>query len=158
MQGLQTRGTLWQPRGVARVGKWEGGSRGRRHMYIYGWSMLMHGRNHYYIVIILKLKMNKFFKKTIFGTAAKTGVTDWFKYMQIQINDLRHVFSIVQRRKFYVIGIGGGHGNPLQCFCLQNAMGRGAWRATVHRASKYWTWLKLLSTHTLHISQLWCCQ
>ena len=83
--------------------------------------------------------MNKFFKKTVFGTAAKTGVADWFKYMQIQINYLRHVFSIVQRRKFYVIGIGKGHDNPFQCFRLQNAMDRGAWRATVHRVSKYWT-------------------
>ena len=28
---------------------------------------------------------------------------------------------------------GEGHGNPLQCSCLQNPMDRGAWRATVHR-------------------------
>ena len=27
---------------------------------------------------------------------------------------------------------GGGHGNPLQCSCLENAMDKGAWRATVH--------------------------
>ena len=27
---------------------------------------------------------------------------------------------------------GGGHGNPLQYSCLENPMGRGAWRATVH--------------------------
>ena len=27
---------------------------------------------------------------------------------------------------------GGGHGYPLQCFCLENAMDRGAWWATVH--------------------------
>ena len=27
---------------------------------------------------------------------------------------------------------GGGHGNPLQCSCLENPMDRGAWRATVH--------------------------
>ena len=26
----------------------------------------------------------------------------------------------------------GGHGNPLQCSCLENPMDRGAWRATVH--------------------------
>ena len=26
----------------------------------------------------------------------------------------------------------GGNGNPLQCFCLENSMDRGAWRATVH--------------------------
>ena len=27
---------------------------------------------------------------------------------------------------------GGGHGNPLQCSCLENPMDRGVWRATVH--------------------------
>ena len=26
----------------------------------------------------------------------------------------------------------GGHGNPLQCSCLENPMDRGAWQATVH--------------------------
>ena len=25
---------------------------------------------------------------------------------------------------------GGGHGNPLQCSCLENPMDRGAWQAT----------------------------
>ena len=28
---------------------------------------------------------------------------------------------------------GGGHGNPVQYFCLENPLDRGAWRATVHR-------------------------
>ena len=27
---------------------------------------------------------------------------------------------------------GGGHGNPLQCSCLENPMDRRAWRAAVH--------------------------
>ena len=27
---------------------------------------------------------------------------------------------------------GGGHGNPLQYFRLENSMDRGAWRTTVH--------------------------
>ena len=27
---------------------------------------------------------------------------------------------------------GGGHGNPLQCSCLENPMDREAWQATVH--------------------------
>ena len=30
----------------------------------------------------------------------------------------------------------GGNGNPLQDSCLENPMGRGAWRATVHGVSK----------------------
>ena len=31
---------------------------------------------------------------------------------------------------------GGGHGNPLQYSCLENAMNRGAWRASVHGVAK----------------------
>ena len=31
---------------------------------------------------------------------------------------------------------GGGRGNPLRYFCLENPMDRGAWQATVHRVAK----------------------
>ena len=31
---------------------------------------------------------------------------------------------------------GEGNGNPLQYSCLENPMGRGAWRATVHGVAK----------------------
>ena len=41
----------------------------------------------------------------------------------------------------------GGPGNPLQYFCLENPMDRGAWWATVHSVAKNWTRLKQLSTH-----------
>ena len=40
---------------------------------------------------------------------------------------------------------GGGHGNPLQCSCLENPMDRGAWWVTVHRFAKSRTQLKQLS-------------
>ena len=43
----------------------------------------------------------------------------------------------------------GGHGNPLQYFCLKNPTDRGAWWAMVHRAAQSWTWLSNLAhTHT----------
>ena len=42
-----------------------------------------------------------------------------------------------------------GNGDPLQYFCLENSMDRGAWRATVHGvAESHMT--ELLSTH-IHI-------
>ena len=41
----------------------------------------------------------------------------------------------------------GGHGNLLQYSYLENPMDRGAWRVTVHGASKSQTWLKQLSMH-----------
>ena len=40
---------------------------------------------------------------------------------------------------------GGGHENPLQYSCLENAMDRGVWWATVHSAAKTQTKLKQLS-------------
>ena len=39
---------------------------------------------------------------------------------------------------------GGGHGNPLQYFYLENPMDRGAWQATVHGVAMSWTHLKQL--------------
>ena len=42
---------------------------------------------------------------------------------------------------------GEGHGNLFQYSYLENPMDRGAWRATVHRIIKSWTWLKWLSKH-----------
>ena len=44
---------------------------------------------------------------------------------------------------------GGGHGNPLQYFCLENPMNRGACQAAVHRVTKSQTWLKWLSMQRL---------
>ena len=35
-----------------------------------------------------------------------------------------------------------GHGNTFQYSCLENPMGRGAWRATVHGVTKSRTRLK----------------
>ena len=34
---------------------------------------------------------------------------------------------------------GEGDGNPLQYYCLENPMDRGAWQATVHGVTKSWT-------------------
>ena len=45
---------------------------------------------------------------------------------------------------------GGGHGNSLQYFCLENPMDRGAWRAVVHRLTKRQTRLKQLSAQHTH--------
>ena len=44
---------------------------------------------------------------------------------------------------------------PIQYSCLENAMDRGAWLATVFRTAKSRTWLKWLSMHTYTYKQ-WC--
>ena len=38
--------------------------------------------------------------------------------------------------------LGEENGNPLQYCCLENSMGRGAWRATVHGVTKSRTQLR----------------
>ena len=43
---------------------------------------------------------------------------------------------------------GGEHGNPLQYFCVESSIDRGAWWAIVHRAAKSRALLKRLSKHT----------
>ena len=43
---------------------------------------------------------------------------------------------------------GGGQSNTLQYSCLENAMDRGAWQATVHGVAKSPTLLKRLHLHT----------
>ena len=35
--------------------------------------------------------------------------------------------------------IGEGNGNPLQCSCLENPSGRGAWWAVVYGVAQSWT-------------------
>ena len=42
------------------------------------------------------------------------------------------IYFIVQ----YDLTLGIGHGNPLQCSCLENSMDRGAWQATAHGVAK----------------------
>ena len=37
--------------------------------------------------------------------------------------------------------LGEGNGNPLQYYCLENSMDRGAWSATVHGVAKSQTQL-----------------
>ena len=46
----------------------------------------------------------------------------------VRAGDVRDAGSIPGLRR----SPGKGHGNPLQCSCLENPMNRGAWWATVH--------------------------
>ena len=59
------------------------------------------------------------------------------------IGDVRDVSLIPESRRCP----GGGHGNSMQCSCLENPMDRGAWRATVHSVAQSQTGMKQLSTY-----------
>ena len=43
---------------------------------------------------------------------------------------------------------GGGHGNPLQCSCLENPTDRGAFEATVHGVAKKLAMTDMTDMHT----------
>ena len=57
MQGVQTD-SLRQPRWVGWGGRWEGGVRGRGHMYTCGRFMLMYGTSQHNIVKLLLLLLS----------------------------------------------------------------------------------------------------
>ena len=54
------------------------------------------------------------------------------KNLPANAGDVRDVSSIPGSGRFP----GGAHGNPLQYSCLENAMDRGAWRATVQMSRR----------------------
>ena len=50
---------------------------------------------------------------------------------------------------------GGGNDNPLQYYCLESSMDRGAWQATIHGVAKSQTQLSHWThTHTHVISHI----
>ena len=51
---------------------------------------------------------------------------------------------------------GGGHGNPVQCSCLENPMDRGAWGATVHGVAWSRTVLDMNEVTDTHVYVLIC--
>ena len=65
------------------------------------------------------------------------------KNMPANAGDIRETGSISGSGR----SSGGGNGNPLQYFCLENPMDREAWQATVYGVTKRWTRLKWLSMH-----------
>ena len=69
------------------------------------------------------------------------------KNLPVKAGDIKDAGSIPGSER----SPGGGHGNPLQHSCLENAMDSGAWQAIVHGVAKSWTQLKLLaSTQDFH--------
>ena len=54
------------------------------------------------------------------------------KNLLATVGDIRNTSSIPGSGK----SLGGGNGNPLQYFCLENPTDRGAWLAMVHRVAE----------------------
>ena len=60
------------------------------------------------------------------------------KNLSANAGDVRDVSSIPGSGR----SAGGKHSNPLQHFCLENPVDRGAWWVTVHREAKSRTQLR----------------
>ena len=68
------------------------------------------------------------FARRLFGVAGVSQAVIVVKNPPANAGDPGDVGSIPGLRR----SPGEGHGNPLQCSCLENPMDRGAWWATVH--------------------------
>ena len=64
------------------------------------------------------------------------------KNLPASAGDLRDMVSVPRSGR----SPGGGNGDPLQYFGLENSMDSGVWRATIHGVTKSWTQLKQFST------------
>ena len=71
------------------------------------------------------------------------------KNLSVNARDIRDVGSIPESGT----SPGGGHGNLLQCSCLENPMDTRAWWATVHGVAQSRTQLKQLGTY-MHLWML----
>ena len=60
----------------------------------------------------------------------QVGLT--LKNLPANAGDIRDVNSIPGLGR----SPGGGHGNPLQCSCLENPTDRGSWRATIRGSQR----------------------
>ena len=78
------------------------------------------------------MKENKFTRISLF--LLQVRVMLMVRNLPANAGDVRDAGSIPGLRR----SLGGGHGNPLQCSCLENPMDRGAWQALVPRITKSW--------------------
>ena len=81
-------------------------------------------------MLVMSLLREETLEEEKFWGRKKMGFSDSSVYKESTCNagDIRDADSIPGLGR----SPGGGHGNPLQCSCLDNPMVRGAWQATVH--------------------------
>ena len=78
------------------------------------------------------------------GQRSLVGCSPWGREESDRTQRLPFHFSLSH--------IGEGNGNPLQCSCLENPRGGGAWWAAVSGVTQSWTWLKRLSSSSSSMS------
>ena len=116
--GAQTCALL-QPRGVGCSGTLEGGSRGRRYMYTYGWFMLMYSQKptHYFEAIILQLEIN--LKKSFIIKNNAKYVTGWRENRRSRYYRINHQTKNTGKSVFQGLGEGNNHFRMVSWKCLR---------------------------------------
>ena len=101
--------------------------------------------------VVAEVELKGLLKGSYLLLAIKTGFAQWLSGKE-SICNARDIGSIPGSGSC----LGGEQGNPVRNSFLENPTVRGAWQATVHRITKSWTWLKLLSTYTsMHSNKDW---
>ena len=97
------------------------------------------------VVFKVSLKQNEFIMFSLDDFSLRSGVSKVWSKGQIQPKDFpggsdgkASVYNAGDPGSIPGLGRspGEGNGNPLQYYCLENPMDRGAWQATVHGIAK----------------------
>ena len=106
------------------------------------YSFLFIWEHLFFLTVFFVLLFGRFLKNIyLFGCIGSCGPPWWLSSKESACNT-EDAGSVPGSGSFP----GGGHGSPLQYSCLGNPMDRGAWRATIHRATQSHTRLKWLGT------------
>ena len=83
------------------------------------------------------------------GSFMETGKFHGWRSLEAIVHGVAKSWTRLSDFTFFLstVPFGEGDGNPLQCSCLENPMGRGAWWAIVFGVAKSWTRLSNY-THT----------
>ena len=157
-------GALGSPRGIGWRGRWEGGSGWGTHVnpWLIHFNVWQKPLQYCKVISLQLIKIN--------GGKKDYGEKDAIMFTNIQADAfMQWIIGSYICQSTHPMGLLGGalvknpsahagdardsgpipglgrspgarNSNPLQYSCLENSLGRGAWRTTVHRIAKSWTW------------------
>ena len=123
------------------------------YMFMYVWCLFIHLSIHLFLVETRPLFQRRQWHPTpellpgkSHGWKTLVGCSPWGREESDTTERLHFNFSLSC--------IGEGNGNPLQCSCLENPRDGGAWWAAIYGVAQNQTWLKRLSSSSIH-KEVW---